>query len=190
MRRPELDVRAARRGGAPHHTVERAPERKEPPGAISLLPSRCAPGSQGPIEARGRGGRRLARRDYIRNCRRRSSVFYVGTWKRVISCWKQVRVAGGRAREPGWCSLGWECSTVKVQKLSVRIRRLVYIHMENAPPDRHMSHVAVATASSLGVRRLLLVVALRAAVLLSRLDNPERRTGNDHIPKIWGGSYA
>lgn len=63
--------------------------------------------------------------------------------------------------------------------------------MENTPPDRHVSPVAVASALSLGLRRLLLVVmALRAAELLNRLDNPERRTVNDHISGTWGGSYA
>ncbi|CAI9164367.1 unnamed protein product [Rangifer tarandus platyrhynchus] len=31
-------------------------------------------------------------------------------------------------------------------------------------------------------------MALRAAGLLTRLDNPERRTGNDHISGTWGGS--
>ena len=63
--------------------------------------------------------------------------------------------------------------------------------MENTPPDRHVSPVAVASALSLGLRRLLLVVmALRAAELLNRLDNTERRTVNDHISGTWGGSYA
>ena len=63
--------------------------------------------------------------------------------------------------------------------------------MENTPPDRHVSPVAVASALSLGLRRLLLVVmALRAAELLNRLDTPERRTVHDHISGTWGGSYA